>query len=695
MKKFRWLLLLIILPFVVQSKAAPVLVLQEGGDYFGMVSNGGRWIINGNQIFDGRSGLQWGELPTVPNLSVVCFTPDATRVLMAEKVEPAIAPDYWRVALCEMPSGRKLRWFSKAVYPFWCDNARFRGIESGVIVEFDFKSGRKKSVKLQNPPDESNKLQYSFSENGRFLIEGESGVIRWWNTADGRLRGRINDETRSGNSTAISNDGKLLSSQHEEYGRFPEGIHYTLGQADFKIYIWNAKTRRVQRTLSVMGVADFKFSTDGRFLLSHNLELHRFDLRTGKDYPPLSGKEYPARISLSQDWKWLAGANDSQGIQLWSLQSNKRVAAFHGPLPTVDKLKWSPDGKYLAALVGQENLILWDAHTGKIISRLNSYVFDFSWVNASTIRSQTLGSMQTWSVPDLKLKSTFDFSPPRKDDSWRGYSDGLSIAPDGRTILTADNMGYGERDELLVWDVATKKLQRKIKIEGAYWGYTDFEYMLWLPDNRRVLISLKNRLLLLDTQTGKIEKEQNDPVEPRFEGFFRGALQPLSVSPDGKWLAVFAVRNKETIVFDLKDWSINPVEGIAWWKKTYAAGKLPAAPRGGGEISSNGRLIAYSDRSHAYEVVGNRALVASQWALKGVSIWSVAARREVVRLYVDNNVKGKSPDWIALTPEGYYDATPNGEKRLRWREGSQFWPLAKSRARFKRPDIIARALNPH
>src|SRR5581483_3661620 len=55
-------------------------------------------------------------------------------------------------------------------------------------------------------------------------------------------------------------------------------------------------------------------------------------------------------------------------------------------------------------------------------------------------------------------------------------------------------------------------------------------------------------------------------------------------------------------------------------------------------------------------------------------------------------------DWVAWTPEGYYAASPGGEKLLGWHVSNgpdqlaTFHPLSKFRASLYRPDVIARLL---
>ena len=66
---------------------------------------------------------------------------------------------------------------------------------------------------------------------------------------------------------------------------------------------------------------------------------------------------------------------------------------------------------------------------------------------------------------------------------------------------------------------------------------------------------------------------------------------------------------------------------------------------------------------------------------------------EVLSLYVNER------DWIAWTPEGYYAASPNGERLIGWTvdhglgKDASYHPASRFRASLYRPDVIKRILN--
>ena len=49
-------------------------------------------------------------------------------------------------------------------------------------------------------------------------------------------------------------------------------------------------------------------------------------------------------------------------------------------------------------------------------------------------------------------------------------------------------------------------------------------------------------------------------------------------------------------------------------------------------------------------------------------------------------------DWIAQTPQGFYDASPGAARWIRWRLGNQTFPAAKFERTLKRPDLLRQIL---
>jgi WD40 repeat protein len=66
-----------------------------------------------------------------------------------------------------------------------------------------------------------------------------------------------------------------------------------------------------------------------------------------------------------------------------------------------------------------------------------------------------------------------------------------------------------------------------------------------------------------------------------------------------------------------------------------------------------------------------------------VRIWDVSTGKEIAQFISFND-----GEWIVITPEGYYNSSPNGEKYLNVRVGNNFYGIDQYRDTFYKPDIV-------
>ena len=69
-------------------------------------------------------------------------------------------------------------------------------------------------------------------------------------------------------------------------------------------------------------------------------------------------------------------------------------------------------------------------------------------------------------------------------------------------------------------------------------------------------------------------------------------------------------------------------------------------------------------------------------------LWDGGTGKERIALYSLDGGK----EWLAITPAGYFAASPRGADVLQWRHGGERWSVGKFRRRFERPDLVRRAL---
>ncbi|MBI2808833.1 MAG: hypothetical protein HYX68_27945 [Planctomycetes bacterium] len=106
---------------------------------------------------------------------------------------------------------------------------------------------------------------------------------------------------------------------------------------------------------------------------------------------------------------------------------------------------------------------------------------------------------------------------------------GLSMTPDGKTLVTGDDKG-----DVIVWDLPAAKEVKRWKLKGWAWG------LGVSPDAKTVVVServplvfdsgARSGLKLWNAQTGEIKVDMGKEIKER--------MAAAAFSGDGKWLAV-------------------------------------------------------------------------------------------------------------------------------------------------------------
>jgi hypothetical protein len=77
-----------------------------------------------------------------------------------------------------------------------------------------------------------------------------------------------------------------------------------------------------------------------------------------------------------------------------------------------------------------------------------------------------------------------------------------------------------------------------------------------------------------------------------------------------------------------------------------------------------------------------------------VKLWDASQGRllATLRILPPGQEGQVSTDWIAFTPEGYYDSSAGAGAFIRWRVGDQLFPAEIYEKTFHRPDRVRKAL---
>jgi WD40 repeat protein len=66
-----------------------------------------------------------------------------------------------------------------------------------------------------------------------------------------------------------------------------------------------------------------------------------------------------------------------------------------------------------------------------------------------------------------------------------------------------------------------------------------------------------------------------------------------------------------------------------------------------------------------------------------VRLWDVFTGKEIAQF-----ISFTDEEWIVITPEGYYNASPNGDKYINVRVGNSVYGIDQYRDTYYRPDIV-------
>ena len=433
-------------------------------------------------------------------------------------------------------------------------------------------------------------------------------------------------------------------------------------------------------------VASVAFSPDGRFALSGSFDktLRLWDVATGKEIRSFAGHtEEVTSVAFSPDGRFALSGSFDNTLRLWDVKTGKEIRSFGGHTREVQVVAFSPDGRFaLSGGGGDKTMRLWDVATG---NEIRSFVVYTRWVSSVAFspdgRFALLGSM----LDDKSLR-LWDIATGKEIRSFTGHTSSVSsvaFSPDGRFILS------GSQDKTLrLWDVATGKEIRSFAMHTGG-GVSSVTFS---PDGRFALSGSRSDdkfLRLWDVATGK-----------EIRSFTRHLWNTSSVafSPDGR----FALSVDDDKFLRL--WDIATGKEIrSFTGHTSSVSSVAFSPDGRFALSGGfDKFLRLWDVVTGKEIrsfTGHTGWVTSvafspdgRFALSGngdatTRIWDVNSGREIVQF-----IGFTDGEWIAITPEGYFNASANGAKHLNVRVGNEVYSIDNFYEKFFNPVYVASVL---
>lgn len=224
----------------------------------------------------------------------------------------------------------------------------------------------------QKLPDMPGKVEAVFSADSRFVITVNSSKkrpaeIRMWNPATGQLAGQISNpsELEGLTTIALSPDGRYLLTGH--------GDPVNPAAADkAKIKVWDLATSKLVGLFPAAhaaAITRLEFSRRGMLLASGdmagNVRIWDFASRKlfAKQIPP-QGRPI-IHLAFDKLGERLAVAADEKCLRVWHIDTGRPLAILELSLGVPNVVRYTQDGKLLAAATSAGGLFLWDSETYK------------------------------------------------------------------------------------------------------------------------------------------------------------------------------------------------------------------------------------------------------------------------------------------------------------------------------------------
>jgi WD40 repeat protein len=554
------------------------------------------------------------------------------------------------VTLWDIPTGNQLATLEgvheKTVNAceFDADGKRLAtGDETGRLVVWDV-AARALQHSWQAVPD----LLRSpvFSPEGKLVIcqSGRDGQLAVWDIASEQRLGTLEGPPNDASQLAFSRDGHALAAAYvgeavvvwdfpsgKERFRVPPGVFAAdagpaLGAAGGGGPVpppppgprpWSA------------GAA---FSPDGQTLAVGGPlgAIRLYDAATGElvrtVVEPARGVTFARRLAASADGHSLATGMWNGAVCVWDLQTVQlRWQSRGGPhTGHVKALEFARDGRSLVSFADDGSVVTWDAQSGEVLSDV---VVEASYCAAC---APDAGVVVTGGKENQVRVWDLETGQPRGDllGLPRGPSS-LAVSPDGRLIAAGGCL----TKEILFWDLQTGAEVRRLQS-----AETCADSLAFSDDGS--LLASADPFALPGPAQLHVWEVATGALEVSFPMPFPLDAGDVTFTADG--LAVAAALSRCSQVWDL---------GGQEPPRSFPAD--PLASVRSVAFTPDGRRLVESAED------GTLLVRDRQTGQLRATLWSCPAGEEA-----------ETTEWVAWTPEGYYDCSPGGEAFLRARDAA-------------------------
>jgi WD40 repeat protein len=685
---------------------------------------------DGVRLYDARTGALLRVIGDAGDRGVA-FAPDG-RILAAAgfHLEKPFSTPLLPLPIYDVQTGKRVRtleghtqWETYAI-AFSPDGKLFAsaGADKQILV-WELATGK---LRHRLADQASPVTALAFSPDGALLAGGGADkTIRLWDVATGKLRRSLEGHRDWVCTLAFAPDGKTIASGCCDWARHRGGnTAYHPGPdpgCEGQWKLWDAATGDLKRTVNQPGrLRSLAFGADGKSLACGiGKEVRLYDLGTETPGRVVTSHDFDVTsVAFTKDGSAVISGSHDHTVKRTSLATGRTEWQAPGYFEQVNAVALSKDGALLATgsgdgryaqrvlqagakCLGPGAVRLWDARTGCLLRRLGDPAEQILAIALSPDGRQlaaggagasgsgvvrvwdTAGGKPVWSVEDhtaevlmiayapdgssvataaadglLKLRDPATGAVRQTLEGHAGGATSLAFSADGALLACGEGRGATR-----LWEVKTGRLLRTCKAAGSKAAAVTNDRLFTsvaLSQDGATLAACtatmgntyNEPVRLWDARSGELKKEITTEAH---------SARPIALSPDG---SVLATGGKSIILWDVRTGK-KLRELFGYLKKTQAI-----------TFSADGRLLV------------------SGGSYGTTNAWEVATGRHLVTLFTfsEGRKDAGADDWLAYTPERFYNGSPGVERYLAWRVGDDLQTPASLGRQFHRPDRIESAL---